>query len=59
MRQIRVTGPARRDITKILRRSGAEFGDQALRRYRLLIEQALQDLGDDASRVGVQSVDDL
>ena len=59
MRRIRVTGPARRDITKILRRSGAEFGGQARRRYRTLIQQALQDLGDDASRVGVQSVDDL
>jgi plasmid stabilization system protein ParE len=59
MRRIRVTGPARRDITKILRRSSAEFGDQARQRYRRLIDQAVKDLGDDANRVGVQSIDDI
>ncbi len=59
MRWIRVTGPARRDITKILQRSGAEFGDQARQRYRRLIDQALQDLSEDAARVGVQSIDDI
>jgi plasmid stabilization system protein ParE len=58
MRRVRVTGPARRDIAKILERSGAGFGDQALRRYRRLFEQALQDLGDDAARAGVRSIDD-
>ena len=59
MRQIRVTGPARRDITRILRQSSAEFGDQARQRYRRLIDQALKDLGADANRVGVQSIDDI
>ena len=59
MRRIRVTGPARRDISKILQRSGAEFGDQARQRYRRLIDQALQDLSEDAARVGVQSIDDI
>ena len=59
MRRIRVTGPARRDITKILRNSSAEFGDQARERYRSLIDQALKDLGADANRVGVQSIDDI
>ncbi len=59
MRRIRVTGPARRDITKILQRNGAEFGDQARQRYRRLIDQALQDLSEDAARVGVQSIDDI
>ncbi len=59
MRRIRVTGPARRDITTILRRSGTEFGDHARQRYRRLIEQALQDLSDDAARVGVQAIDDI
>jgi plasmid stabilization system protein ParE len=59
MRRIRVTGPARRDITKILRHSSAEFGDEARQRYRRLIDQALQDLGADANRVGVQSIDDI
>jgi plasmid stabilization system protein ParE len=59
MRRIRVTGPARRDIEKILRRSAAEFGEQARQRYRRLIDQALVDLGDDIARVGVRSVDDI
>ncbi len=59
MRRIRVTGPARNDIKKILRRSSAEFGNQARQRYRRLIEQALQDLSEDAARVGVQSIDDI
>ncbi len=59
MRRIRVTGPARRDITKILQRSGAEFGDQGRQRYRRLVDQALQDLGDDAARMGVRSISDI
>lgn len=59
MSRIRVSGPARRDIVKILRRSGAEFGQQARDRDRRLIEQAIQDLGDDAARVGVQPIDDV
>jgi len=59
MRRIRVTGPARRDITKVLRRSSSEFGDQARQRYRRLIDQALKDIGADAYRVGVQSFDDI
>jgi len=59
MRRIRVTGPARRDITRILRHSSAEFGDQARQRYRRLIDQAPKDLGADANRVGVQSISDI
>ncbi len=59
MRRIRVTGPARRDIAKILRRSGAEFGDQARQRYRRLIDQALQDLGEDAARARARSINDI
>ena len=59
MRRVRVTGPARRDIGKILQRSEADFGDQARQRYRRLIEQALPDLGDDAARVGVRPMDDI
>ena len=53
MRRIRVTGPARRDIAKILRHSGENFGNQRRDRYRRLIDQAMQDLGDDPTRVGV------
>lgn len=59
MRRIRVTGPARRDIAKILRRSGENFGNQARDRYRRLIDHAMQDLGDDAAQVGVRSIDDI
>jgi len=59
MSRIRVTGPARRDIAKILRRSGANFGNQGRDRYRRLIDQAMQDLGDDPARVGVQSIDEI
>jgi len=59
MRQIRVTGPARRDIAKILRRSRAEFGEQTRQRYRRLIDQALQDLGDDPDRAGVRAINDV
>ena len=59
MRRIRVTGPARRDIARILQRSSANFGNQARDRYRRLINQAMQDLSDDAARVGVRSLDDI
>ncbi len=59
MRRIRVTGPARRDITKILQRSSAEFGDQARQRYRGLIDQALQDLSEDAAGIGLHSIDHI
>ena len=59
MRRIRVTGPARRDIAKILRRSGTNFGNQGRDRYRRLIDQAMQDLGDDPARVGVRSIDEI
>lgn len=59
MRRIRVTGPARRDITKILRRSSTEFSNQARQRYRALIEQSLQDLAGNVARAGVQSINDI
>lgn len=59
MRAIRVTGPARRDISKILRHSSATFGDQARQRYRRLVDQALKDLGADANRVGVQPIEEI
>ena len=59
MRRIRVTGPARRDIIRILRHSSAEFGNQARQRYRKLIDQALEDLGDNAIRFGVQPINDI
>ena len=39
-----VTGPARRDIAAILKRSLQEFGMEASLRYRALIRQALLDI---------------
>ena len=59
MRRLRVTGPARRDIAKILTSSEADFGKPARDRYRRLIDQALQDLCDNAARPGVRSIDEV
>lgn len=59
MRKVKVTGPARRDIARALRRSGEDFGAAARTRYRGLFDQALQALGDDPLRVGVRAIDDV
>ena len=59
MRRVRVTGPARRDVTEILRQSRDAFGGAARERYRSLIEQALHDLTEDPHRVGVRPIDDI
>lgn len=48
--EVRVTGPARRDIATILNWSRKEFGEAAALRYQVLIVQALQDIGDDPER---------
>lgn len=50
--QLIVTGPARRDIEAILRRSIKEFGAAASDRYRLLIRQAMLDILSDPNRPG-------
>ena len=47
-----VTGPAKRDITAILKRSIREFGKDASVRYRALIRQALNDIRADPERPG-------
>lgn len=59
MTPLQVSGPARRDIIRILRRSRSEFGDEARRRYQALIDQALQDLGEDAARIGVRPIEEV
>ncbi|WP_459863080.1 type II toxin-antitoxin system RelE/ParE family toxin [Endothiovibrio diazotrophicus] len=56
---MRLTGPARRDIARILQWSGTRFGESSLLRYRHLIDHALQDLAADAARVGVRPIDDI
>ena len=47
-----VTGPARRDIPAILKRSFDEFGKPASVRYSALIRQALEDIETDPERPG-------
>ena len=47
-----ITGPARRDIATILKRSIWEFGEAASVRYRALISQALTDIEADPERPG-------
>ena len=59
MKRVRVTGPARRDVARALRRSGQDFGKQARERYRHLIDQALKDLEEDPTRIGVKAIDDI
>ncbi len=56
---MRITGPARRDIAKTLRRSSEDFGKQARARYRRLLDQALRELGGDPARIGVRAIDDI
>ncbi len=50
--QFHVTGPARRDIAAIVKRSLQEFGESAAVRYRALIGQALVDIAADPERPG-------
>lgn len=59
MTRVRVTGPARRDIDRALKRSQEEFGPNAQDRYRSLLDQALKDLQLDPARVGVRAIDDV
>lgn len=57
--RVRITGPARRDIDLILRRSREDFGAKARQRYRALIDKTLKDLGSDPARPGVKAADDI
>lgn len=50
--QFHITGPARRDIAAILKRSLQEFGMEASLRYSALIRQALLDVAADHERPG-------
>lgn len=57
--QFHVTGPARRDITAIVKRSLQEFGEAASLRYSALIRQALLDIEADPERPGTKERPDL
>jgi toxin ParE1/3/4 len=50
--QLHVTGPARRDIAIIVKRSLQQFGEAGSLRYRALIRQALLDIEADPERPG-------
>ena len=59
MTRLRIAGPAKRDIGRILRRSREEFGQEAADRYRALLDQALRDPVDDSNRPTVRKIDDV
>jgi plasmid stabilization system protein ParE len=56
---VRLAPGAIADIRRILQRSKAELGPGAGARYKVLLDQALQDLGEDPYRVGVHPVPDV
>jgi toxin ParE1/3/4 len=47
-----LSGPARRDIAAIVKRSFREFGKAAAERYEALLVQALRDIAEDPERPG-------
>jgi toxin ParE1/3/4 len=47
-----LSGPARRDIAGILKRSFQEFGEAAAERYEALLLQAFRDIAEDPERPG-------
>lgn len=59
MKTLRLTRGAVVDIRRILERSEAEFGADAGARYKTLLDQALQDHGEDSRRIGVRSITDV
>lgn len=59
MNRIKISGPARRDVAGILRRSRDEFGIEAADRYRKLFDQAFNDLAENPERAGVRSIADV
>jgi toxin ParE1/3/4 len=56
VRPLRLSKAAERDLEGIFASSEAQFGEAVADRYRRLVSAALQDLRDDASRAGVQSL---
>jgi len=59
VRTVRLAPGAIADIRRILQRSAPEFGPGEGSRYKVLLDQALQDLGEDPRRVGVRPVPDV
>jgi len=59
VRTVRLAPGAIADIRRILQRSAPEFGPGEGSRYKVLLDQALQDLVEDPRRVGVGPVPDV
>ncbi|MBI4903932.1 MAG: type II toxin-antitoxin system RelE/ParE family toxin [Acidobacteria bacterium] len=51
-REVRLTGPARQDISEVMEWTVLKFGAKAALRYDALIKQALKDIGAEPDRVG-------
>lgn len=51
-----LSAPARNDLRLVLSTSGDQFGLDGQRRYRLLLEQAIDDVATDPHRAGVTRV---
>jgi toxin ParE1/3/4 len=49
---VRLTGPAKRDLSGLMKWTFREFGGRAALRYDILIKQALKDIGADPERPG-------
>ena len=50
--EVRLTGPAKRDLSGLMEWTVREFGERAAIRYDTLIKQALKDIGADPERPG-------
>jgi toxin ParE1/3/4 len=57
--QIHLSGPARRNIAAIVKRSLHEFGEAASLRYEALVQQALYDIGIDPERPGSKELPEI
>jgi toxin ParE1/3/4 len=51
-REVRLTGPAKRDLSDVMEWTVKKFGGRAAIRYDALIKQALKDIGEDPDRPG-------
>lgn len=58
-RRVRLAPEARRDIAAIARESLESFGGTIWSAYRVLLEQALSDLGEDSDRPGSRDISDV
>ena len=50
--EVRLTGPAKLDLSGLMEWTVQEFGERAALRYDALIKQALKDIGADSERPG-------